>query len=349
MDGLCHLASGGLLAATGLRRAAPRALPALVLGACAPDIEAVWTGGGQARFFDLHRGWTHSLFGLPVLSLALAAGLVLWDRRASKRPQGARFRPLFLLSLLATGLHLFLDFCNTYGVRPLLPFDGRWFYGDALFIVDPWMWGLPLLAIHLFRPRPRALTALLWALWTAMAALFFWRPEVAAATLGCWLVLPAIALLRDAGLLGIASPERMARALSMLLALYVTGMFWVQAKLARDFRAGLPEGARASAVLPSPAHPLRWTALAVLGGELHVGALHYGLPVPRRLPHVLALNLEEPRVRRFAATAEGRIVMDFFRFPFARRETIDGRPRLVVRDARFGLERRSSVGVVVLE
>src|SRR5690606_41039625 len=29
---------------------------------------------------------------------------------------------------------------NTYGIRLLMPFDRRWFYGDALFIIDPWVW-----------------------------------------------------------------------------------------------------------------------------------------------------------------------------------------------------------------
>jgi inner membrane protein len=29
---------------------------------------------------------------------------------------------------------------NVYGVRWLMPFDGTWFYGDSLFIVDPWLW-----------------------------------------------------------------------------------------------------------------------------------------------------------------------------------------------------------------
>jgi inner membrane protein len=33
-----------------------------------------------------------------------------------------------------------LDWLNTYGVRLLAPFDWRWFYGDAVFIVDPWIW-----------------------------------------------------------------------------------------------------------------------------------------------------------------------------------------------------------------
>jgi inner membrane protein len=30
---------------------------------------------------------------------------------------------------------------NNYGMRWLMPFVDRWFYGDALFIVDPWIWG----------------------------------------------------------------------------------------------------------------------------------------------------------------------------------------------------------------
>ena len=36
--------------------------------------------------------------------------------------------------------HPLLDFLNTYGVRFLAPFSWEWFYGDALFIVDPWVW-----------------------------------------------------------------------------------------------------------------------------------------------------------------------------------------------------------------
>ncbi len=36
--------------------------------------------------------------------------------------------------------HVFFDFLNNYGVRLLAPFDWRWFYGDAVFIIDPWLW-----------------------------------------------------------------------------------------------------------------------------------------------------------------------------------------------------------------
>ena len=42
--------------------------------------------------------------------------------------------------MIGTLSHPFLDWLNNYGVRLLMPFSGRWFYGDALFIVDPFLW-----------------------------------------------------------------------------------------------------------------------------------------------------------------------------------------------------------------
>ena len=42
-----------------------------------------------------------------------------------------------------------LDWLNTYGVRFLMPFDGTWFYGEALFIIDPGVWLLAGLTVVL--------------------------------------------------------------------------------------------------------------------------------------------------------------------------------------------------------
>ena len=47
---------------------------------------------------------------------------------------------VLLLAAVAVWSHPVLDTLNTYGVRWLMPFSGRWFYGDTLFIVDPWLW-----------------------------------------------------------------------------------------------------------------------------------------------------------------------------------------------------------------
>jgi inner membrane protein len=37
---------------------------------------------------------------------------------------------------------------NTYGVRLLEPFSHQWFYGDTLFIADPWIWIMLILGLE---------------------------------------------------------------------------------------------------------------------------------------------------------------------------------------------------------
>jgi inner membrane protein len=51
-----------------------------------------------------------------------------------------RARWLLLLSYIGVMSHVLLDLLNPYGLRILAPFDWRWFYGDTLFIIDPWLW-----------------------------------------------------------------------------------------------------------------------------------------------------------------------------------------------------------------
>jgi inner membrane protein len=68
---------------------------------------------------------------------------------------------LLWLSAVAVLTHPTLDYLNNYGLRWLMPFNRHWFYGDALFIVDPWIWAVLLLgcAASMWagrrRPRPR--------------------------------------------------------------------------------------------------------------------------------------------------------------------------------------------------
>src|SRR5262249_31942847 len=46
---------------------------------------------------------------------------------------------LLLASTIASATHPLMDWTNNYGMRPLLPWSGRWFYGDLVFIVDPFI------------------------------------------------------------------------------------------------------------------------------------------------------------------------------------------------------------------
>ena len=80
---------------------------------------------------------------------------------------------LLLLSAIAILSHPLLDTLNTYGVRWLMPFSGRWFYGDTLFIVDPWLWLALAAGVVLSRPR-RAAPAARVALWRLGSPT--WRP-----------------------------------------------------------------------------------------------------------------------------------------------------------------------------
>src|SRR5205807_5561606 len=44
---------------------------------------------------------------------------------------------------------------NNYGVRPLLPWSGRWFYGDLVYIIDPYIWLLLGAAMFLLTSKGR--------------------------------------------------------------------------------------------------------------------------------------------------------------------------------------------------
>ena len=142
MDPIAHTFTGAALAATGLRRATPLATAALVIGANAPDIDVLASFAGSYAALALRRGWTHGVLAIVVLPFVVTGLLLLWDRmrpgRAERAP--ARAGPLLALAALAVLTHPTLDWLNNYGMRWLMPFDGRWSYGDALFIVDPWVW-----------------------------------------------------------------------------------------------------------------------------------------------------------------------------------------------------------------
>jgi inner membrane protein len=58
--------------------------------------------------------------------------------RAGDEPLSAPW--LIALSYTGVLLHVAMDLLNNYGVRILMPFSQRWFYGDTLFIIDPWLW-----------------------------------------------------------------------------------------------------------------------------------------------------------------------------------------------------------------
>src|SRR2546429_4535076 len=144
MDGLTHSLVGLTSAKAGLERFSPYATAACILSANAPDIDFVsFFFGGRWVLLQHHRGITHSIVGTLVLGLLIPSILFGIERAIAiwrKRPPRIQYRGLVLASLIAAATHPLMDWTNNYGLRPLLPWSGRWFYGDLVFIVDPYIW-----------------------------------------------------------------------------------------------------------------------------------------------------------------------------------------------------------------
>jgi len=144
MDNLTHSLIGAVLGQAGLKRKTGLAMPALIIAANLPDIDAPCTFYGT-QSLAMRRGITHGPIALVVLPLLLAGGLILYDRwqaRRGKRPESrAPVNPGWLVALcyIGTLTHPAFDWLNSYGIRLLEPFSSQWFYGDALFIIDPWL------------------------------------------------------------------------------------------------------------------------------------------------------------------------------------------------------------------
>lgn len=152
LDNITHSLVGVALSEVALRERAPTAQRRLFLavGIVAsnfPDLDLVYMGITPPPLGYLlhHRGHTHTILGLlpQGLMIVFLARLLPAARRLVP---GDRLR---LGALLAAGLfvHLLMDTSNSYGVHPFHPVDPRWYYGDAVFIFEPWLWLLPGVAV----------------------------------------------------------------------------------------------------------------------------------------------------------------------------------------------------------
>ena len=154
MDNITHSLVGALIGQTGLKKKTGLAMPALIIGANLPDVDAAcffWLEGTEHLGF--RRGITHGPPAWVLLPLVLAGILWWFDRwqeRRGKRPEGrppVSFKWLYILSFIGCLSHPALDWLNVYGIRFLEPFSSQWFYGDTLFIIDVWLWALLIVSV----------------------------------------------------------------------------------------------------------------------------------------------------------------------------------------------------------
>jgi membrane-bound metal-dependent hydrolase YbcI (DUF457 family) len=141
-----HTLAGFAVARMGGEKWGRYAIATAVIAANLPDIDSIAGFWGTAAYLDHHRGITHSLIGVPILSLLLSALMYFFS---------GNFLKTFAVALLAMATHPALGYLNPYGLRPFLPMNGTWYYGDTLFIFDPYLDAALLIGLILGARYPR--------------------------------------------------------------------------------------------------------------------------------------------------------------------------------------------------
>ena len=379
VDPLAHTLVGLSLARAGLGRATRFATAALVIGANLPDIDGLSHIAGTDAALACRRGVTHGLPALALLPPLLAAAVAIAGRFAdrigrrpgveSANPESPRFAALLALSCLAVWSHPCLDWLNTYGMRWLMPFSGRWWYGDTLFIIDPWLW--LLLGGSLFLAGPaRAGTRRRTASWAALALVT--SLLVLASTRASILPLAA-RLVWLTAILGLAlftrfrppRPETSARRARIGLGLaiaYIGAMLAVHALALAGVKAALAargEPAAAAELEPSalmvgplPANPLVWdVVLRQADGRYRVGRFSW-LDPGRRLSLADPEPADEGPAEVIAAARAAPSVqglVGWARFPVHRASpAAGGGYEVEIRDLRYSRQRGESFASAVV-
>jgi inner membrane protein len=147
---------GAAFGEAGLKYRTRFGAAALMISANVPDVDVLVFATG-APPVSFRRGITHGIVAQLLLPVVLTGIFMAIARLRPPREgdDGPPLKPVWILLLSFAGVysHVFLDFLNNYGVRLLTPFSWRWFYGDSVFIIDPWLWLMLGVGIWLTRRR----------------------------------------------------------------------------------------------------------------------------------------------------------------------------------------------------
>jgi inner membrane protein len=356
MDPLTHTLVGATLAETRLARGVRLGPAALIVGANIADVDVLSYYRGADFALGFRRGWTHGVLAMFLLPLVLTAALLAFDRFSRRRRSRAGIslplvpdpRRLLFLSYLAVVSHPLLDWLNTYGVRLLMPFHGKWYYGDAVFIVDPWLWlmlgGSLLLARAGHGPGWIVAVALSSAIVLA-SGMAGWGASVV------WLAGVSLLVVarRSAG-------DRLRGARTAVVGLGVAGIYvasmiagtnlaamWVRGELASR---GIGDVGRLM-IGPLPADPFRRDVLAEVPGGYRHGRLDL-FPARLSLQGPLLETPDSAIVDATLRAAEIQGAVNWMRFPFAEiQERPDGYTVYLL-DARYVRRRTDGFGSAVL-
>jgi len=241
------------------------ALTAAVLANNGPDLDFVYVGitGGKLGYLLHHRGHTHTLAAVPLLALLSLAVVWLGFRLWREAPSRLDLVRLALLAAAGGVLHVWMDFGNNYGVHPFWPAYDGWFYGDAIFIIEPWLM-IVLIGIGGGVSPSRWLRGALLLALVALLALA-WSVTIA----GPWLAL-ALSVFAAVWLLVMWRASFRARwqlggaALALFTSVLLGTRHVARASVRDALAAQEPELELIDLVsTPAPGNPLCWSLLAV--------------------------------------------------------------------------------------
>ncbi|MDA8017863.1 MAG: metal-dependent hydrolase [Thermoanaerobaculia bacterium] len=331
MDPICHTLVGATLAGTRLGDRCWGAKATLIVAANLPDVDVVSLAWGQNASMAWRRGWTHGVLALAVAPFLLAWLVGWWGRRRGREVSQSWLLGLSYLGFLT---HPTLDWLNTYGMRWLMPFDGTWFYGDALYIVDPWMWLIPGAAAFLRFSRGRRAVGL----WLVLGLLLS-VPIVGFAPAEArwpWLIACTVLVaVRARGPLAPATARSLCVVALGLVVAYAATMA-AQQRLTRN-ELVVMTGKRPAEVFVGPL-PGRVTSRDVLlaGPHTYTPGIHHLSEPELETLDAIAIESDDVRVLSalLAPCAEG--IANWLRYPFFRiEETTDGGSRVHLLDARY--------------
>jgi inner membrane protein len=151
MDNLTHALAGAALsrAVAGTAQRNP-VWWAFMVGSEIPDIDFYYQLQGHTSYLLNHRGWTHSLPGLAVLSMGVALSVFFVARREGK------FRTFLAVSLFACMVHVALDVLTSWGTGLFYPFQTIRVSLDVLPIIDPVIYGILFAGLLVARLVPNS-------------------------------------------------------------------------------------------------------------------------------------------------------------------------------------------------
>lgn len=339
MENLTHSLVGIAASKAGLEKLSPATTPLCFLAANAPDADIITIFfGDRWTYLHHHRGITHSLVGTLALALLLPlffyAGDKVISRLRRKDPQ-VKLTGLLIASLVVSATHPFMDWTNNYGIRPFLPWNTRWFYGDLVFIVDPFIWFFVGGAVFLLTSKSKKQIAFWIFLTAAISYIVFFavgnRPGVSNLTFVRTLWIVEVVFLLVLFTLKAGQRWREKIAITGFVALFVYWGF-----LAVIHRWALTE-ARAQgttisqtyaeevtdvAAMPTLANPLHWQAVV----ETERAAYRFEVFLLRdgqtRMNDLIRHERPEAynslAVRQALETRPARVFMEFARFPVTR-------------------------------